>query len=106
MPDDSNNNNDSDEQKRREHAELQPEKPTTSVGLLAPGTQPSYAASALADPRLSDGGPQDPPSYPLSLLNDPVLNGRGNEPVRIAVMLQAQHDYGNRALRRYLQRTK
>src|SRR5438067_892486 len=101
MPDEGNKNSDSDEQKRHEHAELQPEKPSTGVGLLGPGTQPSYAASALADPRLSDGGPQDPPSYPLSLLGDSRLYGRGNGPVRTTLMLQMQQTYGNRAVQRY-----
>src|SRR5437016_165008 len=104
MPDDSNNNSDPDEQKRQEHVERQPEKPNPSVGLLGPGTQPSYdAASALANPQLSDGGPQDPPTYPLSLLGDPRLYGRGNGPVRTALALQMQRTYGNRATRRLLQ---
>lgn len=37
------------------------------------------------------------------LRTDPRLNGRGNLPVRIAMMQQAQHSYGNRALQRFLQ---
>lgn len=46
------------------------------------------------------------PSYSSSLLSDPSLNARGNEPVRSAVILQAQQMYGNRAVLRYLQRQK
>jgi hypothetical protein len=33
---------------------------------------------------------------------DPRLSGRGNAPVRAAVMRQAQHNYGNRAVQRIL----
>src|SRR5690348_6430117 len=39
-----------------------------------------------------------------ALLGDPRLEGRGNGPVRATVMRQAQQTYGNRAVRRYLQR--
>lgn len=42
------------------------------------------------------------PSYYNSLLGDPRLNGRGNGPVKAAVMRQAQQMYGNRAVQRYL----
>lgn len=41
------------------------------------------------------------PSF--SLLNDPRLKHSANRPVNIALMLQAQQTYGNRALRRMLQ---
>jgi hypothetical protein len=44
------------------------------------------------------------PSYPQSLLADPRLSGRGNGPVRTALMRQMQQTYGNRATQRYLQR--
>src|SRR5437588_13083786 len=46
------------------------------------------------------------PSYPASLLSDPRLNGRGNGPVRTALMRQMQQTYGNRAVQRFLQRAK
>ncbi len=45
-------------------------------------------------------------SYPTSLLSDPRLGGRGNGPVRSALMLQMQRTYGNLATRRFLQRAK
>ncbi|MDQ3928356.1 MAG: hypothetical protein M3328_04310 [Chloroflexota bacterium] len=43
------------------------------------------------------------PSYPGTLLGDPRLNGRGNAPVRAAVMQRMQQTYGNRAVQRFLQ---
>jgi hypothetical protein len=47
------------------------------------------------------------PEYALasrgSLLGDSRLEGRGNGPVKVALMRQAQQTYGNRALRRALQ---
>lgn len=56
-----------------------------------------------ADPRiLPTAG--NLPAYPTSLLNDPRLNGRGNQPVRVALMREMQQTYGNRAVQRYLQR--
>jgi hypothetical protein len=42
-------------------------------------------------------------SYSASLLNDSRLDGRGNEPVRIALMRQMQQSYGNRAVQRFVQ---
>lgn len=48
--------------------------------------------------------PEHNPSYPTSLLADARLNGRGNQPVRTALMRQMQQTYGNRAVQRYLQR--
>lgn len=45
------------------------------------------------------------PSYPASLLSDVRLGGRGNGPVRTALMLQMQRTYGNRAVQRFLQRS-
>lgn len=45
------------------------------------------------------------PSYPISLLGDPNLGGRGNSPVRNALMLQMQRTYGNQATRRYIQKS-
>lgn len=44
------------------------------------------------------------PSYPTSLLSDSRLSGRGNGPVRTAMMLQMQRTYGNRAVQRFIQR--
>ncbi len=49
-------------------------------------------------------GSESLPSYPASLLADTRLNGRGNEPVRVALMRQMQQTYGNRAVQRFLQR--
>jgi hypothetical protein len=42
------------------------------------------------------------PTYASSLLGDSRLNGRGNQPVRVAMMRQAQQGYGNRAVQRWL----
>ncbi len=39
--------------------------------------------------------------YPSSLLGNPALSGRGNAPVRAAVIQQAQQTHGNRAVQRY-----
>lgn len=39
-----------------------------------------------------------------SMLGDPRLNGRGNAPVRVAMMQRMQRTYGNRAVQRSLQR--
>src|SRR5439155_23345544 len=46
------------------------------------------------------------PAYPTSLLGDAGLDGRGNGSVRSDLMLQMQRTYGNRAVQRYLQRTR
>src|SRR5262245_6933915 len=43
-------------------------------------------------------------SYPGHLLNDHRLNNRGNAAMQVALMRQAQQTYGNRTVRRYLQR--
>jgi hypothetical protein len=53
------------------------------------------------------GGPENAAGmspYAGSLLGNPVLNGRGNGPVKAAVMRQAQQTYGNRAVQRFIQR--
>jgi hypothetical protein len=57
--------------------------------------QPGAGLEGLPTPGLA-------PSYPTSLLGDPRLDGRGNEPVHIALMRQAQRAYGNRAVQRQL----
>ena len=44
--------------------------------------------------------------YPSALFGDPRLNGRGNQPVKIATTQQVQRMYGNRAARHFLQRQK
>ena len=44
------------------------------------------------------------PTSATSLLGDPRLNGRGNQPVKNAVMQRMQRTSGNRATQRYLQR--
>lgn len=44
------------------------------------------------------------PADPGSLLGDPRLNGRGNQPVKLALMRQVQQTYGNRTTQRFLQR--
>ncbi len=43
-------------------------------------------------------------AYSSSLLGDARLNGRGNQPVKVALMRQMQQSYGNRVSQRYLQR--
>jgi hypothetical protein len=40
---------------------------------------------------------------PRGVLGDPHLEGRGNNPVRQAAMIQMQRTYGNRAVQRFLQ---
>src|SRR5262245_18672021 len=44
----------------------------------------------------------DETAYSVSLLSDPRLDGRGNGPVRAALMRQIQRTYGNRAVQRGL----
>src|SRR5690349_6881415 len=46
--------------------------------------------------------PDRVPSYPASSLGGHSLSGRGNAPVRAALMLQMQQAYGNRAVQRML----
>lgn len=100
MSDSSQYDNDSDVQKRQEQAARQPEEQKADAGLAGMDTQSSYSPSTLAGAHLSEGDSKDSQSYPQSLLNNARLTGRGNEPVRIALMLQAQQDYGNRAVQR------
>ena len=45
-------------------------------------------------------GPETPAPYPGRLVGDPRLGGRGNTPVRSAVMQRAQQTHGNRAVQR------
>jgi hypothetical protein len=49
-------------------------------------------------------GHESAPNYPSSLLGDSRLSGRGNAPVRTAVMQRMQQTVGNRAVQRFLQR--
>jgi hypothetical protein len=55
-----------------------------------------------------DHGPsshhESAPNYPSTLLGDSRLSGRGNAPVRTAVMQRMQQTVGNRAVQRFLQR--
>lgn len=44
------------------------------------------------------------PLTALQLMGDPRLNGRGNQPVKTAIMQRMQRSYGNRATQRFLQR--
>lgn len=75
-----------DEHKREHRTEHQTAQPGAGLeGLQAPGFAPS-------------------PSYSNSLLGDSRLNGRGNGPVRTALMLGMQQTYGNRVTQRFLQR--
>jgi hypothetical protein len=67
------------------------QKPAQGVEML-PGAPELPAPATLA-------------AYSPSLLGTPTLNGRGNAPIRIAMMQRAQQTYGNRALQRFLQRT-
>jgi len=41
---------------------------------------------------------------PQTVLGQPALRGRGNGPLHIAALQQAQQTYGNRALQRFLAR--
>lgn len=52
----------------------------------------------------ASSGTEAMPSYPTSLLSDARINGRGNQPVRTAIMQRLQQTYGNRAVQRFLQR--
>src|SRR5437763_1521872 len=104
MPED--NHNDTDDQQRADRAPHPQEAPGANMGLLPPGTQPDYSLSLVDDGRAgAAGAPPPPPSYPVDLLGDSVLYERGNDPVRIAVMTNAQQTYGNRAVQRFLQRS-
>lgn len=47
---------------------------------------------------------ENPLAYSSALLGDPRLNGRGNAPVRAAVLQRMQQNYGNRYTQRFLQR--
>lgn len=50
-------------------------------------------------------GQETLPAYPSSLLGDARLSGRGNGPVRSALVQRMQQSYGNRATQRFLQRS-
>lgn len=72
-----------EDHQKAQRADHQPAHPGTGLeGQLAPGYAPASSASLLGDSR---------------------LGGRGNAPVKVALMRQAQQTYGNRALRRALQ---
>lgn len=62
------------------------------------GHQQAQHAAGLEGP----ASPGPAPSYSGSLLGDPRLDGRGNQPVKTAVMRQMQQAYGNRAVQRQL----
>src|SRR5215210_6174133 len=46
------------------------------------------------------------PAYPVSLLDNGGLKGRGNAPVQAEVIQRMQQTYGNRAVQRFLQRSR
>src|SRR6476646_4276764 len=75
-----------EEQKRVRRSEHMPEQPNGTLDGVTPQEQA--------------------PLYPSRLLGDPKLAGRGNAPVRNAVVQQMQSAYGNRATRRLMQRSK
>lgn len=62
----------------------------------------SQAAPSTAAGSSESAGVANVSSYPRGLLDDGSLKGRGNEPVRIALMQDMQQSVGNRALQRYL----
>src|SRR5262245_28675083 len=66
---------------------------------------PHAAHDSLALPPHLDTVPAgaDLAAVPGLLPNDPRLAGRGNGPVRIALMQRMQHTHGNRALQRLMQ---
>lgn len=75
-----------------------------------PGTHEDQSKERIQQPVTQIGPALDQPltltgesRYPTSLLNDPRLKQSANQPVRVALMQQAQQTYGNRALRRMLQ---
>ncbi|MDQ3930353.1 MAG: lytic transglycosylase domain-containing protein, partial [Chloroflexota bacterium] len=59
-----------------------------------PERQPAQPSHSLED--------RPSPAYVSSLLGDARLNGRGNNPVKVAMMRQVQQGYGNRAVQRWL----
>lgn len=61
--------------------------------------RPSALPTRSLDSRPSPG---QTTAYSHSLLGDSRLNGRGNQPVQVAMMRQAQQGYGNRAVQRWL----
>jgi hypothetical protein len=54
----------------------------------------------------SDAGVQPETAYSDALLGHPRLDGRGNQPVKIALMQSSQGTYGNQAVQRFLQRAR
>lgn len=84
MPNDSGSREHSEEQ-RAKNTDPQSELANNVIeGILAPVSAAAYSGSLLGDPR---------------------LDGRGNQPVKIAVMRQMQSTYGNRAVQRLLKNT-
>jgi hypothetical protein len=69
--------------------------------------QPEHARHIEHGVRDSESGQasQEAPVYPTSLLSGARLDGRGNDPVRIALMRQVQQTHGNRAARQLLNRS-
>jgi hypothetical protein len=61
--------------------------------------QPSAQLTASRENRPSPGHTS---TYASTLLGDSRLNGRGNQPVKVAMMRQAQQGYGNRAVQRWM----
>ncbi|HYO50374.1 MAG TPA: hypothetical protein VEW94_11045 [Chloroflexia bacterium] len=54
----------------------------------------------------SDVDIESAPAYSEALLGNPSLDGRGNQPVKIALMQSSQGTYGNQAVQRFLQRAR
>src|SRR5688500_10950767 len=71
----------------------------------------SDSQRAKRSAELEDAGPRmetsdkESPAYPSSLLAGGKLSGRGNAPVRAALMRQVQRTHGNRAAQRFMQRS-
>jgi hypothetical protein len=75
------------------------------------GQHAERSAGRAAAPGADHEGPASPETeiaspYATSLLGDSRLSGRGNRPVQIAAMRSMQQTYGNRAMQRFLQRTR
>jgi hypothetical protein len=62
----------------------------------------AHQPAQLTSSRENRPSPGHAPAYASSLLGDSRLNGRGNQPVKVAMMRQAQQGYGNRAVQRWL----
>lgn len=93
---------DSDERSRAARAEQHRDGAASQADPHEPDVQRASSPASPASQASQEAKSPDASPYPGSLLDNENLKGRGNEPVRIALLQEMGQSQGNRALQRFL----